>query len=184
MAITLHRDIEQGSPEWLAARDGKFTGSNAYKLLSSFGAGDHAKSETSDFTGNFYTKRGHLLEDEALEVYEAVTKDSVEHCGFVTNDRFPSCLYSPDGLTASHVIEVKCFGNKPHLAIWEGDIPLKILAQIHFGMLVCERQAARLVIYNPKLPPAQAFKYIEIANDPRIAQRFLNILEGGLHAIT
>lgn len=175
--ITTH-DIEQGSPAWHEARAGKFTGSNADKLLSSFGAHEYAKAIEASFTGNFHTKRGHILEDEAIELYTTITKQDVKHCGFVTNSEYPDCLYSPDGLTDTHIIEVKCFAEKAHMAIFKGDIPRKVLAQVHFGMLICERKAGRLVIYNPDLQPQKAFKIIEIAYDQRIQDNFKRILQG------
>lgn len=179
--ITLHDDIEQGTPEWHAAREGKFTGSNAHKLLSSFGAGDHARSVEGSFGGNFYTARGHLLEDEALELYHQITRERIKHCGFVTNDRYPSCLYSPDGLTGERVLEVKCFTEIGHLALYNANdwlqLPKKILAQIHYGMMICEKRKARLIIYNPRLDPKQAFKFIDIPYSQTIHTRLSNILK-------
>lgn len=174
--ITIHDNVEQGSDEWLTARSKKYTGSNAYKLLSSFGKGEHALAGISDFTGNFFTKRGHLLEDDAIDLYENINDIVVMRPGFVTNTDYPDCLYSPDGLTDDHLLEVKCFGNEPHLKIVNGTIPLKIQAQIHFGMMICGKQAARLIVYNPKLPPTQAYKCIDIAYNPMITKRFEKIL--------
>lgn len=173
-----HHDIQQGSDEWKAARLGRYTGSNAYKLLSSFGAHDAAKQLDSKFTGNFYTKRGHLLEDEAIELYENIKHTIVSHTGFVTNDDYPDCLYSPDGLTENVVVEVKCFGEKPHMAIYNGVIPLKILAQIHFGMLITGKTHGHLVIYNPKLATKLAYKIIDVPYDQKIQDNFKRILTG------
>lgn len=174
--ITLH-DTVQGSDEWKQARLGKFTGSNAHKLLSSFGAHEYAKAIEDSFTGNYYTKRGHLLEDEALELYEKITKSTVMHTGFVTNDKYVDCLYSPDGLHDEYVIEVKCFGEKPHMAIYNGDIPMKVLSQVHFGMMICEKQAGRLVIYNPDLDAKLALKIIDVPFNQNIHNNFKRILE-------
>jgi hypothetical protein len=161
--VIIYHDVEQGSEQWLIDRDGMFTGSNADKLL------DHAKSkrivagivskyaaaENLGFGGNFYTKRGHLLEDEALELTEVIDKTKIEHTGYVTNSLYPGCLYSPDGFTAKYLYEVKCFSEKAHLKILMGDIPLKILAQIHYGMTIMDKKAAKLVIYNPRFAKRQ-----------------------------
>lgn len=172
--IQLHQ-VEQGSDEWQALRQGRYTGSNAHKLLK-YGARPYSLTESSEFTGTFWTKRGHLLETEAIELYEAITGTTVEHPGFVTNSKFPDCGYSPDGLQAAHVIEVKCFNEPKHLKLYGGELPLEIMAQIHFGMLICERKLARLVIYNPKLEPKLALKIIEIKARPAIHQNFKRIL--------
>lgn len=177
--VTLH-DVLQGSPEWLAARENMYTGSNAYKLLTSFGAGDHAKAVHSEFKGNFHTMRGHLLEDEAIELYEAITNTKVSHIGYITNDFYNNCLYSPDGFTDSHLIEVKCFSEKPHMELWNAkstlEIPLKILAQIYYGMMITEKRKARLVIYNPRLEAKKAFKITDIDYEPLINKRLTKIL--------
>lgn len=176
--ITVHETI-QGSEEWAAARIGKFTGSNAYRLLGSFGANEYSKAIEASFSGNFYTKRGHILEEEAIEIYETVTGRPGTRPGYVTNSDYPSCLYSPDDLDDEYVIEVKCFGEKPHMQIFKGDIPLKVLAQIHFGMLICGKKKGRLVIYNPDLEPQFAFKIIEIPFSRDIQNNFKRILAAG-----
>lgn len=176
--ITVH-NVEQGTEEWHQAREGKFTGSNAHKLLGSFGASEYAKAIESSFKGNFFTKRGHILEDETIEIYEAITGRTIERPGFVTNSNYPACLYSPDGLDGDHVIEVKCFGEKPHMEIFKGDIPIKILAQVHFGMLICGKKKAKLVIYNPELDTEYAYKVIDIPFNRNIQNNFKRILIGG-----
>jgi len=173
--ITEHQ-VAQGTSEWHEARRGKFTGSNAYKLLGTFGASEYAKALQASFKGNYFTKRGHLLEDEAIELYEAIKRTPVSRIGFVTNDLYPDCLYSPDGLTADIVVEVKCFNEKEHRKIAGGDIPMKVLAQIHFGMLITERKAAHLVIYNPDLEPEHALKIIDVKFNKAIADNFKRIL--------
>lgn len=187
--VTTH-DVIQGSDEWHTARRGRYTGSNAHKLLGSFGATEYAKAVQDSFKGNFYTKRGHVLESGAIDLYEMITKEQVQTCGYVLNDKYPNALYSPDGLTDTHVIEVKCFNVIEHLKIYDGNVPLKILAQIYFGMLICERKKGRLVIYNPDFAketlngipninydPKLAFKVIEIKYDTAILNNFKRILD-------
>lgn len=172
--ITIHQ-VEQGSEEWHELRAGKYTGSNAHKLLK-YGARAYSLTEPGTFGGNFWTKRGHLLEGEAIELFERITKLEVLRPGFVTNSRFPTCGYSPDGLLPAEVLEVKCFDEARHLKLLGGDIPLEIMAQIHFGMLVCERRAGRLIAYNPKLDPKQALGIIKIKRNPAVISNFRRIL--------
>lgn len=144
----IYHDVEQGSPEWLKLRESQFTGSNAYKLLTSFGAGSWAQSQDSGWTGNFHTKRGHLLETEAIELYERIRGVKVNHTGFVTNSKLPNCLYSPDGFLDDRTIEVKCFSVKAHLAAVKA-LKLEVLAQVHFGQLVMEKPLTDVILYNP-----------------------------------
>jgi hypothetical protein len=182
-------NVEQGTEEWKAARIGKFTGSNAYKLLGKFGALEYAKAIESSFKGNFYTKRGHILEDEALELYETIYSTEVLRAGFITNDQYPSCLYSPDGVDGAApadgvfaedaiLLEVKCFGEVPHMEIVNGRPPVKILAQIHFGMMISGIRQARLIGYNPELEPEIAFFCMPVEYDEAITANFKRILKG------
>jgi hypothetical protein len=73
--ITVH-EVEQGTEEWQLLRIGKYTGSNAHKLLK-YGARAYSLTEAGNFSGNFWTKRGHMLEDEAIELYQEITGHQV-----------------------------------------------------------------------------------------------------------
>jgi hypothetical protein len=173
--VIIH-DVEQGSDEWHQLRAGKYTGSNAHKLLK-YGARAYSLTEGKEFGGNFWTKRGHLLEEEAIELYERIKGVKVERVGFVTNDKFPDCGYSPDGLREKEIIEVKCFDEPRHLRLLAGDIPLEIMAQVQFGMMICERRISKLVLYNPKLEPTKALKIIEVRGRAAITSNFKRILK-------
>lgn len=181
--ITVH-DCLQGTDAWHELRSGKYTGSNAHKLLTAGGkkviadgaSTLYALTGTDEFGGNFYTKRGHILEEEAIELYEAIKRQKVERPGFVTNTSFPACGYSPDGIVPDATIEVKCFNQAKHMAIYGGEIPLTVMAQLHFGMLICGKALARLVIYNPELDPKLAFKIIEVKARRPITKNFNQIL--------
>lgn len=157
--VHYNNEIEQGSPEWLAIRKNKISGSTAYKLL---GKGVPSLRSFNDddnsFTGNFATKRGHLLETEAIELYEAINDVKVQTTGFVLNDKYPHAIYSPDGYMEDRTIEVKCFLPKAHLeAIKRPSI--KILAQCYFGQIVLEKELTDLILYCPKdeIPLEQKF---------------------------
>ncbi len=175
--ITIHETI-QGTKEWHALRKGLYTGSNAHKLLGSIGTAEHALSLDSNFKGNFFTRRGHILEDEALDLYETIYNIDVSRPGFITNSNYPTAGYSPDGIAGKILIEVKCFNIEKHMKIAKGDIPLAILAQAHFGMMICELKLAHLVLYNPEIETARdAFIIMTIKADRDIKKNFARILE-------
>lgn len=177
-SLTYHDEIEQGSPEWLQFREYKFTGSNAYKLLTSFGAGSWAMSSNEAWTGNFHTKRGHLLETEAIELYEQIKNVKCSFTGFVTNTKYPNCLYSPDGYLPDRTIEVKCFSVKEHLKTIENP-SVKILAQCHFGQILLERPKTDLILYNPsdEVPVDKKLVIITIRKDKDIHNNFKGIIK-------
>ena len=82
--ITYHQ-VVQRSPEWFELRKGLWTGSIAIKLLQG-----KSMPPESDFTGNYYTKRGQALEPLAIAEYERVVKRHVARPGFVTNSVYPN----------------------------------------------------------------------------------------------
>ena len=187
--INLH-DVEQGSPEWFKLKEPLYTGTCAEKLLSFSGhmkivngvASPYALNELTGFNGNFHTKRGHILEDEAIELYQQIKKkvgirfENGHRVGFVTNSKFPNCGYSPDDLYPDRTIECKAFNEEKHMKMYRGEIPLKVLAQCYFGMLICGKKICDLIIYNPDLEAREAFKIITIRWNPAIAKNFRRIL--------
>jgi len=195
--IVLHW-LEQGTPEWLARREGLYTGSGADKLLMFAGqlkvvrgvVSKYSIAEITGFGGNYHTKRGHLLEDKAIELYCLIRKCTVEFPGFVTNTKYPGCGYSPDGWMPERLLEVKCFERKKHLDMYHGNIPFKVLAQIHFGLFLTNRPECDLIIYNPEFAmkeidgvpnpdydPKLAFKIINIKRKGSICQNFRRVLK-------
>lgn len=195
--ITLH-DVEQGSPLWHQLRDPRYTGSHGDKVLK-FGTIEYSRAE-SQFGGNFWTERGHVLEAEAIEIYQQITEsvgirlESGRKVGFVTNSKYPECGYSPDDFYPDHTVEVKSFDEVEHMKLINAktvhDIDFKILAQIHFGLLITEKPYCHLLPYNPKfsrkeLPDGspnpnydvlKAFKIITIKANPKIKANFRRIL--------
>jgi hypothetical protein len=175
--VTIH-DIEQGTPEWHALREGKYTGSSADRLLL-YGAIDYSLTQASGFGGSFATRRGHLLEDEAIELYDVIHDVTTDRPGFVTNSKFPTCGYSPDGFDGDTLLEVKCFKDDKHMEIVGGNVPFKVLAQIHFGLLITEKKRARLIAYNPRLDAESALWIIDIKRNPAIARNFREKIHAG-----
>ena len=174
--VKIH-NIDQGTDEWLAQRAGKYTGSNASKLLK-HGRTEKAQAKLESTPKNYWMQRGTDLEPYAIVAYELVKDLKVERPGFVTNDLYPDCLYSPDGWHDDTLIEVKCFGEKKHTEVNARKIPNEILAQVHFGMIMCEKKNATLVMFNPDLDPKKALKIIKVKRDPRLIKRLVMLMQG------
>lgn len=187
--IQLH-DVEQGTDAWQELRAKLYTGSNADKLFSYSGqvkivdgvVSAYALTEITGFGGNFFTERGHMLEDEAIDLYQQIKKNTGirfangHKVGFVTNSKYPSCGYSPDDLYHDRTIECKAFNEVKHMKMYGGDIPLKVLAQCYFGMIICGVKICDLIIYNPSLEAKYAFKIVTIRWNPKIAANLKRIL--------
>lgn len=142
--ITYH-DVEQGSVKWHLLRKDLWTGSKAIRLLQG-----KSLPEESAWGGNDATRRGHALEAIAMMEYERKYNCKVERPGFVTNSVYPNAGYSPDGIDGGWLLECKAFNGKRHDDLVAGDIPLEVLAQIHFGMIITNRRKARLLAFNPE----------------------------------
>ena len=163
--ITIH-DVIQGSPEWHELRDGLYTGQNIHKLLKTNDK-SYALTHTTSFSGNFATDRGHILEDEAIELYEAIKGVKVDRPGFVTNDKYPNCGYSFDGLCPDRSIEVKAFNEVRHLANAR-ELEMEIKAQVQFGQIIGEKNLTDVLLYNPDIEADKALIIITVKKNPSI----------------
>lgn len=177
MAIQI-LEIKQNSEEWLKAREGRVTGSIADNLLTR-GLDEALKQNYSHFRGNFYTQRGHILEEECIEIYEQIHGVKVGRPGMVLNDKFENAACSPDGIDSEWLLEVKAFSEKKHSEIVSvRTIPFKIMAQLQFNMMITELKKARLLLYNPDLDdPQLCYREIEVNANPAIQKNFKVILK-------
>ena len=142
--IIVH-DIKQLSPEWFALREDLWTGSTAIKLLQG-----KSMPRSYEWGGNDATRRGQALEAPAILEYQRVYRTKVQRPGFITNTVYTNAGYSPDGIDRKTLLEIKAFNGIRHEALVRGDIPLEVLTQILFGMVVTGLRKARLLAFNPE----------------------------------
>ena len=169
--MIIHKDIIQGSQEWLNLRAGLPTGSNAKKLVSSTGqlskslteyavelAGDMFAGEPLDsFDGNAWTDRGTELEDSARSMYELINDCEVVEIGFITDDDIKFGA-SPDGLINDDgMVEFKCLKATNHIkAIMyhkkNHKAPTDYISQVQMQLFVTGRKWCDLMFFHPSLP--------------------------------
>lgn len=159
--MIIWHDCIQGSEKWKAMRKHLWTGSKSIKLLQ----GKPFK-EDADWGGNNATKRGHALEVVAIREYERRYRRKVQRPGFVTNTVYPNAGYSPDGIDGAWLLECKAFNGVRHEDLVAGKIPLMVLVQIFFGMIITGKRKARLLAFNPEYE--EQLTVIEIAYDKQI----------------
>ncbi|MCK5610745.1 YqaJ viral recombinase family protein [Candidatus Pacearchaeota archaeon] len=157
-------NMEQGTPEWHAARLGIPTASCFADVISKGrGGGESARRRTymlkilaERITGelpdnwtNEHTQRGHEDEPKARGAYEFVTGNKVQEVGFIIDDELKAG-YSPDGLVGDDgTIEIK--SKLPHLhldCLLKNKVPAEHAAQEQGGMLVSGRQWCDHVGYS------------------------------------
>lgn len=161
--------LDQGTPEWHAARLGIVTMSELKTLLvkgkgpGGFGTGamsymhqligERITGEPSDaFQGNAHTQRGHELEPVARELYfEATGLPRLEQVGIILNH---GVGYSPDCLVDSNgLVEIKTKLPKYQIELLLADeLPQEHVAQCQGGLWVSEREWIDFVSYWPGMP--------------------------------
>lgn len=158
--------------EWLAAREGRITGTRAGKLLSKRDGTpltDYyqliAENIAIPASGEMAMERGKRLEEEAVERFAKETGKKAKHTAFTLcmRDDNPNIAYSPDALIGkTEDVETKCRDSANHIkAIMTKTVPEEYRAQVLQGFIVNESLKKRhLVFYDPRCP--KDFFYITI----------------------
>ena len=138
--ITVYDTIEQGTPEWFAARAGIPTASEFGAVISKGRgaepsktrrtymlklAGERITGEVVEGYSNAHMERGKVMEDEARDLYVFMRDIQVQRVGFIRQ------------------LEV----------LLDGTLPAEHKAQVQGAMLVSGRAWCDFVSYWPKLPP-------------------------------
>lgn len=156
-------NMEQGSPEWLAARVGVATASRFadavkvtakgrsqasidYALSLAYERAFGAPAEVAIQTGAM--RRGTELEPVARAWYESQTGELVSSAGFIVTDcgRFG---YSPDGLIgADGLTEIKCPSGKQFANVVVNEDPADYMHQVQGGLWISGRQWCDLILFT------------------------------------
>lgn len=173
--------MEQGSPEWFAARCGKVTASRVADVIAN-GRGGGVSALRQYYMDEIIAERftlrrvegyvsdamrwGTENEGAARSLYSFLRDADVEEIGFVDHPSIPMSGASPDGLIGSGgLIEIKCPNTSTHLAtIRRGTVPEKYVTQIHWQAACTGRQWCDFVSYDPRVEARlQLFvKHVEI----------------------
>lgn len=163
-------DCEQRSPEWMAARCGKVTGSCAEAILKvrQRGTGELAirtalrqrlvverltgiPIEDIPYKGKDL-QHGIACEPEAFAAYEAAHREILTRVGFVAHDTLAAGC-SPDGYVGNWegVVEFKCPASETHLETLKADaIPPEYLPQLIHGLWITGAQWADFCSFDPR----------------------------------
>lgn len=171
--IQYHRDLVQGSDEWLAARCGLLTASEMKLIVTPTlkqAMNDKERAHLFELLAQRITRyvepqyvssdmlRGQDDEVEARILYDK-TYARVTEIGFITNNRWGFTLgYSPDGLVGDDgLIECKSRGQKYQIKTIVECVLLDIapddfMIQVQTGLLVSERKWCDFISYSGGLP--------------------------------
>lgn len=181
-------NVEQGTPEWFAARLGIPTASEFSKIITATGkpsaqANDYSLTlvaermlghEVEKWQGNMWTERGKELEQEAADYYELTTGAELQKVGFVTNDAgtagcSPDRLVGDDGL-----LEIKCPAAHTHLKyMLDKKLDTAYMPQLQGQLFVTGRQWVDIISYYPELKPV----IIRVARNENYISTLQELLE-------
>jgi putative phage-type endonuclease len=155
--------LQQGSPEWHAARKGKLTASNVGAALglcswTSRKVAYERAIGTDTFEGNEATRWGTANEPNALAAYSAHTCNLVELTGLHVHKHADWLAGSPDGLIGTEgMVEAKCpyWSKTPHQTI-----PLYYYLQINLCLECADREWCDFISWTPG-----AYKVIRVTRD-------------------
>ena len=169
MTITYHKDLVQGSEEWLAARCGLLTASEMHLIVTpTLKAASNDKERTHLYellaqriTG--YVEPQYISDDMLRGMDEEITAldlyskhhSKIDRVGFITNDKWGFTIgYSPDALVGEHgLVECKSRRQKYQIqTIVDGVVPPEYMIQIQTGLLVSEREWLDFISYSGGLP--------------------------------
>jgi predicted phage-related endonuclease len=169
MTITYHKELMQGSDEWLEARRGLITASEMSLILTpklKIANNDKTRTHVYELLAQRVTGyvepsyigedmlRGQDDEQLALSIYHQNVAE-VEYCGFITNDKWGFTLgYSPDALVGDNgLAEVKSRRQKYQMktfveCVRQQIIPEEYALQCQTGLLVTEREWLDFISYS------------------------------------
>lgn len=167
--IRYHRDLVQGSAEWLAARCGLLTASEMKLIVTptlKMASNDKERAHLFELLAQRITRyvEPHYVSDDMLRgqddeidarILYGKTYSHIEEVGFITNDKFGFTIgYSPDGLVGNDgLVECKSRRQKYQIeTLINGVIPDDYVIQVQTGLLVSERKWLDFVSYSGGLP--------------------------------
>ncbi len=163
--MNLVKELQQRSPEWHKVRKGSIGGTrvksafakNNLPLVDELIAERHSDTIEENFV-NDAMQRGIDLEPVAIAEFEDLTDLKVDTFGLATNERFPGCHLSPDGLILDVAdvpmsgVEVKCPSTKKHVEyIRTNKVPAEYKFQVYHYFAICETvETMYFVSFDPR----------------------------------
>lgn len=164
--------VEQGSPEWLAMRAGRFTGSKFWNVVARGKRDGKPLKPYWDLVWELVVERltgvpaegpqgyalqwGHDLEPHARGAVELETGLEITTVDFVVHPQLPHVGSSPDGLIGlDGGLELKCPKDpKVHLERFFSGMPEEYEAQVQGNLWVTGRQWWLFASYDPRQVPS------------------------------
>lgn len=186
MKAKYHKDLVQGSEDWIQLRLGKFGGTDAQAVASN-GKGLETKvfeKVAEILTGrpkytpsNEDMERGIALEDTARQIYKMETANKVETVGYV--ELSERVGVSPDGLVNDDgLLEIKCPNDANFIRFaYDKKINTKYIWQMQHQMYVTGRDWCDYVVFNDNL---DRIVIVRVERDEEAIEKIKAGLDGGV----
>lgn len=197
LTATIERlQIESNTPQWFAARLGKFTASNACLLMQTGRSKQHPFSQSA--LGYIMQNVAEIISDvppmevsaPALSWGRAFENEARQLMGFPVETGYCYALEdfafgTPDGETPTHIIEIKCpYNSVGHLQnlLIEDVEQLKserpeYYWQMQMNMHLAEKGAAWFASYDPRMKANSRLKMMEVPINHALVGDLLERLE-------
>lgn len=196
--MTVYRDIKQRSPEWFDLHSKHFTASvfdalmptpkqkvewndRQEKIIYQIAAARMGAVPQEKYKGQA-VEHGKESEDEARDVYEMETGNTVEQVGFIELDDWIGC--SPDGLIREDGYwEAKCPNSDTHLRYLNNPNELEeaYAWQVRGGLWISDRKWAHIMSYDPRFSDPEKQLVIEIiTRDAELEEMLINRLASAI----
>lgn len=160
--------MEQGTPEWFAARLGNVTASRVADVIAKTKSGYSASRENymaqlicermtntvAESYSNAAMQWGTETEPLARAAYESFADVLVDEVGYVPHPIIERAGASPDGLVGlDGQIEIKCPNTATHIdTLLNNQVPTKYFTQMQWQMACTRRAWCDFVSFDPRLP--------------------------------
>lgn len=192
--------MEQGSPEWFAARLGKVTASRVADIIAKTKSGPStsranyaAQLIAERLTGNreeSFTNAamqwGVDKEPEARAAYAFRTDQDVIEVPIVDHPTIQMSAASPDGLVGQDgMVEFKCPNTATHLDTLQTEsVPSKYITQMQWQMACTGRQWCDFVSYDPRMPEAMRLFIKRVPRDDAMIETLESEVSAFLDEVT
>ena len=169
--------VEQGTPEWFAARLGIATASRFKDIMARTPAprnnymaelvAERLTGEREESYKSSDMQWGNDYEAVARLTYKLNNPDKkVRDCGIFLHDKI-ACGASPDGLVDEDgTIEIKCPKTATHIqTLKSGKLPTQYFWQVQGQLLVTGRKWCDFISYDPRLPENASYICIRVERD-------------------
>jgi putative phage-type endonuclease len=177
-------NVDQGTPEWLAARTGQVTASRVKDVVGKLKNGKESAARASyklEMLSEILTGKavehfvsmamdfGSENEPLARACYEIEKGVEVERIGYVKHPAIERAGASPDGLVGDDgLVEIKVPNTTTHLQyLIAEEVPSDYIPQMMWQMACTGRQWCDFVSYDPRLPSDFGLFVIRLHRDDK-----------------